>query len=453
MFPITAKNRSVPVRCLLPVKGKNASIHPGYSSGPRTPGETVLLISGKDKSGPESGIPAGHFARKRGIKMTRTTTPTSQRGQITSLQALRALAFLGIFLHHVNSPFCWPAIGVSVFFVLSGFLMEYKYFGKEMSLSVRENLRFAIRKISKLYALHIITMCLAVIREVGASLPGGMSAYSLRILLCSIALNVTLLQTWIPRIGIAASLNGVAWFLSVIAFLYFMFPYISRWIRSKKNSTLLLCCVLVLAAQVVLSVFAMLFFGGRNNTYIWFTYYFPVFRLGDFFAGCCLGKYYLQEMAKQPDSTAQKISVKWSVFEILLTIATVFIHKWTSTDISSPFLAAMQNQTTPYILPAVGWVYLFARKKGFLTNLLCNKILIRLGDLSPYMFLVHYFVTTYAEWILSYWDAAFTGVWKLLLFVLQFVLTVILTLLYLKIRDRLRAARDARKTLREAHKP
>ena len=69
------------------------------------------------------------------------------------------------------------------------------------------------------------------------------------------------------------------------------------------------------------------------------------------------------------------------------------------------------------------------------------------------MFLVHYFVTTYAEWILSYWDAAFTGVWKLLLFVLQFVLTVILTLLYLKIRDRLRAARDARKTLREAHKP
>lgn len=152
MFPISAKNRSVPVRCLLPVKGKmlryTQDIHPDHAP----PGETVLLISGKDKSGPESGIPAGHFARKRGIKMTRTTTPTSQRGQITSLQALRALAFLGIFLHHVNSPFCWPAIGVSVFFVLSGFLMEYKYFGKEMSLSVRENLRFAIRKISKLYA-------------------------------------------------------------------------------------------------------------------------------------------------------------------------------------------------------------------------------------------------------------------------------------------------------------
>lgn len=375
--------------------------------------------------------------------MSNTNSLPSGSGKITSLQALRALAFLGIFLNHVNSPFSWPAIGVSVFFVLSGFLMEYKYFGKEMSLSVRENLGFAIRKISKLYALHIITMCLAVIREVGASLPGGMSGYSIRMLLCSIALNVTLLQTWIPRIGIAASLNGVAWFLSVMAFLYFMFPYIRRWIHAKKNSTLLLCCVLVLAAQAAASVFALGLFGGRGGTYMWFTYYFPVFRLGDFFAGCCLGKYYLLETAERTESAERKISVKWSLFEILLTIATVLIHKLASMEISSPFFAPLRNSTTPFLLPAVGWVYLFARKRGLLTNLLSNQILIRLGDLSPYMFLIHYFVTTYTEWVLSYWDATFTGVWKLLLMVLQLALTIILTLLYLKAEGRLRAARKA----------
>lgn len=49
--------------------------------------------------------------------------------KLDSLQAVRALAFLGIFLSHTGIKYfgttgTW---GVSVFFVLSGFLMVYNY--------------------------------------------------------------------------------------------------------------------------------------------------------------------------------------------------------------------------------------------------------------------------------------------------------------------------------------
>lgn len=47
----------------------------------------------------------------------------SSNSKIISLQALRAIAFLGIFLSHTNCFIQWPWLGVSTFFVLSGFLM------------------------------------------------------------------------------------------------------------------------------------------------------------------------------------------------------------------------------------------------------------------------------------------------------------------------------------------
>lgn len=48
--------------------------------------------------------------------------------KIQSLQSLRALAFTGIFLLHIGFKYNLSALGVSVFFVMSGFLMTRKHF-------------------------------------------------------------------------------------------------------------------------------------------------------------------------------------------------------------------------------------------------------------------------------------------------------------------------------------
>lgn len=79
---------------------------------------------------------------------------------IYSLQALRGIAFLGIFASHTGFR-CFVGTGrwgVSVFFVLSGFMMIYTYMGKNRIryVSLKDNLYFAWRKMKGLYLLHII---------------------------------------------------------------------------------------------------------------------------------------------------------------------------------------------------------------------------------------------------------------------------------------------------------
>lgn len=78
--------------------------------------------------------------------------------RMDTLQALRFLACLCIFAHHcyIIEYVYW---GVSVFFVLSGFLMAYNYYGRPaLSLSPLASLRFSIGKVGKLYPLHVLAL-------------------------------------------------------------------------------------------------------------------------------------------------------------------------------------------------------------------------------------------------------------------------------------------------------
>lgn len=78
------------------------------------------------------------------------------------IQALRGIAFWGVFLSHTGLKWFGAAghWGVSVFLVLSGFLMFVSYSDNDRikRISIRDNIDFSWRKIKKLYPLHICTM-------------------------------------------------------------------------------------------------------------------------------------------------------------------------------------------------------------------------------------------------------------------------------------------------------
>ena len=78
--------------------------------------------------------------------------------RMDSMQALRFLACLCIFAHHcyITEVVYW---GVSVFFVMSGFLMCCGYYDRySASLDPAVSLRFSLKKLWKLYPLHVLTM-------------------------------------------------------------------------------------------------------------------------------------------------------------------------------------------------------------------------------------------------------------------------------------------------------
>lgn len=102
-------------------------------------------------------------------------------------------------------------------------------------------------------------------------------------------LNVTLLQTWFPHNSINQSLNGVAWYLSVSAFLYFSFPWLEGRIK-RSNKKLLIQLLTFFTVEISFTYVTLLVTSLESPVYIWPRYYFPVFRIGDYYAGCIMYK-------------------------------------------------------------------------------------------------------------------------------------------------------------------
>lgn len=77
-----------------------------------------------------------------------TNSTVANNSKITSIQALRACAFIGIFASHTGM-LALGAWGVSIFLVLSGFIMFYAYIGRDLETGVEKNIMFSIKKNKK----------------------------------------------------------------------------------------------------------------------------------------------------------------------------------------------------------------------------------------------------------------------------------------------------------------
>lgn len=350
--------------------------------------------------------------------------------KMESLQALRALAFIGIFLRHAGSEVSWPALGVSIFFVLSGFFMILTYEDRKLSCSIKTNLSFSINKIKKIYPLHIITMICILPLMLLLYIRSGITIKRIAILFAEIIMNMTLTQTWFPYSSINASLNGVAWFLSAMLFLYFMFPYIKKILSAKTTRWMLIMSIVILALEILVCIPFILILGKDSPVYVWFMYYFPVFRLGDFFIGCCLGKYYLE------NGFSAKSTKFVTLYELVTLVVTVFVMLWLKIEQPSMVLLSFHNLTTIWIPISVLWIYFFARNQGYLTRFLTNKVLVFIGDISVYTFLIHYVITQYTVIGLAFLGIELQGVMKYIMILMEFSLTIFVSKLYQRLHDR-----------------
>ncbi len=143
--------------------------------------------------------------------------------KIDSIQALRGLGFIFIFLTHCSITPLFAAMAVSMFLVLSGFLLASKHYSNDemCQWGIVDSFLYAKKKIENLYPLHIITMVLAVGIYIRYRKPWEE-------IVTNIILNVLLVQAWIPKQMYYFSLNGVSWYLSVCVFCYFIFPFVLK---------------------------------------------------------------------------------------------------------------------------------------------------------------------------------------------------------------------------------
>lgn len=336
------------------------------------------------------------------------------RKQIESLQILRAIAFLEIFLGHCGITFFTGAFGVSIFIVLSGFCMALNYLPKadKISLSPVSNIKYALLKIKKLYGLHIIMLVAAFLL---AKMPTSAEAIK------RLVMDVLLVQSLSPHSADFFSYNGVAWYLSTYLFICIFSLYIIKLISKCNNKKMAATGGILVYAVMVISGF---YVSGRpiavgDNFAFWFTYIFPGYRLLEFFLGGILGWLYLEF---EQENHAGKFSA--TVLEIctviLFVVVILVFHKMEGVYDGLCYTALF----TPISLLLVA---VFAGSKGLVMKLLNNPVFLWLGNLSTYTFLIHQVVI---RWLRDVLGNYYVGEYDVLLVtIISFTITAVVAML------------------------
>lgn len=148
---------------------------------------------------------------------------------IKSLQSLRFLFAVMIFLHHYVGPVSiflpMGPCGVSFFLMLSGMVMSYAYWDKVLSPDFKYGSSLK-RRIIRLYPLHLLCLLMAIAWHV--------KDVNTEYIMCTIP-SFFLVQSWIPVKEVYFGGNALAWCLCDLMFFYAIFPMMVRFLNNLKN--------------------------------------------------------------------------------------------------------------------------------------------------------------------------------------------------------------------------
>lgn len=300
----------------------------------------------------------------------------SENKRLEGIQILRAIAFLEIFLGHCGAQWCAASFGVSIFVILSGFCMAINYLPKvnKLSLNPVQCVKFSVSKIKKLYPLHLIM--LAVI-YVLVKMPTSGQAIPRMIR------EILLVKCWTTHSEDYFSYNGVAWYLATYFYICMMAPYaihLVAKVKNKKQAFTMGTGIYVVMLGIGL-FFSKVTIPIGDGFAKWITYICPFYRMLDFTLGVLLGWMYLNCRKKEMVNPRRT-----HLLEILALIAFV-VMEYAYLPIKENYMGIGYNV---YFVPAsllIVWV--FAVNEGFITKILNNKVLLWLGNISGFTFLIH----------------------------------------------------------------
>jgi len=285
--------------------------------------------------------------------------------RIDQLTFTRFIAAIAIVIYHFGQqaiPFnsgnikflvTQANIGVSYFFVLSGFIMiiAYNRFPKIDAVDYLRN-RFA-----RIYPLIILSL----LPFIGALLlfPGKVS-------LGAIVLNLTTLQAWIP--GYATVGNYPLWSLTVEIFFYICFPFLLNKIYKKYPLKNIVISIIAIWAVTMVIQHVLLNSVSNNGAQAFSSdiiYYFPPMHLNQFLIGNLAG---LFVVAKQVSSGR-----RYDVF-VLLSAAVIFLF------LKYPFGINYHDGFLAWFFAS--FIIFLSLNTGIITKIFNLKPLVFLGEIS-----------------------------------------------------------------------
>jgi peptidoglycan/LPS O-acetylase OafA/YrhL len=326
-----------------------------------------------------------------------------RRPRLEGLTTLRFFAALHVILFHLKvegiltgGPWWYQNfagigyIGVTFFFVLSGFILAYTYAAADIDPRQFWEARFA-----RIYPAYLFSLVLTAPSFLFAvrylNLP--FYAWSGRHLPWAAVLTVGLMQAWIPQ-G-ALTWNPVCWSLSVEAFFYSVFPFLLRWARSLSRRQLLGWIAASSLASLTFSVAYILVhpdgaakINSSEVTLFWKNVlsFNPLVRLPEFIVGVLTGRWFLDRRTNQRHG-----SICVLIGAVVIVLITILAARIPNPMISAGFLS-----------PAFAAIIYGVAQQPRWTRFLAFPLLVLLGHASYSLYLLHSFVMARAFDALSY---------------------------------------------------
>lgn len=167
-------------------------------------------------------------------------------------------------------------MGVSFFFVLSGFIITYNYQRKfeQRNVSRRE---FWIARFARVYPLHIATLVLSL-------LAGGSLLVMNWDTVLKFLSQLFLVHPFVPQIDYFFSFNSPSWSLGCEQLFYLLFPLLALWLSNTRR---LLWVLITLGMMVARGMY----FTPQEQIRVYW-YVNPLTRLPDFLVGMLLFRLY-----------------------------------------------------------------------------------------------------------------------------------------------------------------
>ncbi|MFE1902023.1 acyltransferase family protein [Streptomyces yangpuensis] len=238
-----------------------------------------------------------------------TSSDAAKRAKLPSLTGLRFFAALSVFFFHSSltdspippnapiNPFADATIadgfstafgkagylGVSFFFVLSGFVLAWAAKPGERVTA------FLRRRLLKIYPNHIVVFAAAMLLFAGSAVTGVADWLP----------NLFLIHTWWPQPTVNLSVNPPSWSLGSELLFYMLFPALIVPIRKLRGRTALWgWSAAMIAGMVAVQLIATYFVPDTPKSTItpisgmqfWFGYLLPAGRLFEFVLGILLAR-------------------------------------------------------------------------------------------------------------------------------------------------------------------
>jgi len=315
----------------------------------------------------------------------------SNRDRLPALTSLRFFAAFHVFLFHIGAmgaifgPLWFQRIssigyvGVSFFFVLSGFILVYTYAGRPMNAKNFWQARFA--RVYPAYAFSLLLtlpfFLWGVFHFAEIKLP--FLAFQAAHAKMAALFEILLLQSWIPPA--ALSWNSVGWSLSVEAFFYAIFPWLlGRVGRLSRRGLLLSIALCWLASNAISLGYTVLrpdglLHPGADVYTGWMNVvkFFPLARVTEFLMGMAAGFLFLKHRSER-SKALPFVATGAAMIAIVAALAAKLPYAVIHTALLSPAFTAI--------------VYGIALRPRW-SAILEARPLVLLGEASYSMYLIH----------------------------------------------------------------